>query len=972
MVLAPDGVDYAWLRRATREDAMSKRIDPQSPPPEASSAAPLTADVLLQLIRELVAEARPGSDALQDLTLDSRFDRDLGLDSLARVELIARVEARLGVSLPERSFAEAESARDLLRAAGRNMPAASAELAAQAQPRAAASRDTPAQARTLLDVLHWHAQQHPQRTHIRLYEDGGEGEAITYAGLEAQAAQVAAGLQQLGLVPGQCVALMLPTGADYFYAFFGALLAGAVPVPIYPPARPSQIEDHMRRHAAILANCQAPVLITVPEAKRVAQLLKSLVPTLRRSVSLVDLTAAAPARGVLPVLRADDVALIQYTSGSTGDPKGVVLTHANLLANIRAMGQVMQADADDVFVSWLPLYHDMGLIGAWLGSLYYGALLVVMSPLAFLARPQRWLQAIHRYRGTLSASPNFGYEYCLRRIEDEALQGVDLRSWRAAFNGAEAVSPDTLEKFVQRFSARGFRAQAMMPVYGLAESSVGLAFPPPGRGARIDRIDRHRFARSGDAAPARDDDPNALRFVSGGLPLPQHQIRIVDNAGRELPERREGRLQFRGPSATSGYYRAPEKTRSLFADGWLESGDLAYMANGEVFITGRSRDIIIRAGRNIYPHEIEEAVGDIAGVRAGRVAVFGSTSAESGTERLVVLAETRSTGAAERERLHSDINARVTDLTGAPPDHIVLASPGTVLKTSSGKIRRAASRELYESGAIGRRRRSVPWQLVRLGVAAIRPRLRAAARDVRASLYAGWCWVAFGTLAPLTWLGVTLLPALRLRWRLARACSRLLARATATPLRVSGLQHIPRSGGCVLVANHASYLDAYALVAALPRPAGFIAKAELATHFFTRLPLRRLGTEFVQRFDTGQGVRDTQRLAGILNTGRALLFFPEGTFTRAPGLRPFYSGAFVVAAAAGVPVVPIAIRGTRSMLRANSWFPHRGRVYIEIGEPLDARDPAADAGGDRWRVAMALRDRSHVFILNHCGEPDAT
>ena len=233
--------------------------------------------------------------------------------------------------------------------------------------------------------------------------------------------------------------------------------------------------------------------MTVPEAKHVAQLLKSQVTTLRSVVTPEELsrgkhTLSMPARG------AQDIAFLQYTSGSTGNPKGVILTHANLLANIRAMGTAIQAGSSDVFVSWLPLYHDMGLIGAWLGSLYYAAMLVVMSPLAFIARPRRWLEAIHRYGGTLSAAPNFGYELCLRRIEETDCAGLELGTWRAVLNGAEAVSPDTMLRFHQRFGPCGLQNEAIMPVYGLAECSVGLAFPQPGRGLCIDRIRRDPFA----------------------------------------------------------------------------------------------------------------------------------------------------------------------------------------------------------------------------------------------------------------------------------------------------------------------------------------------------------------------------------------------------------------------------------------------------------------------------------------------
>jgi acyl carrier protein len=930
-----------------------------------------TEDSLLQLIRRLIVEVHPQRPADAAISLDSRFDKDLGLDSLARVELIARVEKHFQLALPEQTFSEAESPRDLLRAlAVLGAPRARAPESAARPVQRGAPSAVPEAAETLIEVLDWHAGQHPDRPHIELYRDEGPGDVIHYRQLRGSALKLAAGLQALGLRAGEPVSIMLPSGADYFYSFFGILMAGGIPVPVYPPARPAQLEDHLRRHARILDNCRAPVLITVPEARRVARLLRAQTPSLRHIVGVAELMDSAGTPD-LPRVKLGDTAFIQYTSGSTGEPKGVVLSHANLLANIRAMGQAVRASAEDVFVSWLPLYHDMGLIGAWLGSLYYATRFVVMPPLHFLARPGRWLRAIHRCRGTLSAAPNFGYEYCLRRVDAEDLQGLDLSCWRAAFNGAEAVSPDTLAQFAARFADCGFHAEALMPVYGLAESSVGLTFPPLNRGPRIDRIVRDTFMQSGQARPAEQENHNALRFVSSGAPLPGHQVRVVDPAGHELPERREGRLEFRGPSSTSGYYRNPEKTRALFRDSWLDSGDLAYIAAGELYITGRNKDIIIRAGRNIYPDELELAVGQLTGVRTGRVAVFGTLDSRTSTERLVVLAETRSTDRAERERLRSRINSLSTDLVGAPPDDVVLAPPGTVLKTSSGKIRRAASRERFERGDIGTRGHSVPRQLARLAMAGLRPQLRRYARYAPAVLWAGYAWSVYALLTPVVWLGVSLLPALAQRWALAGGCVRALARATGTPVRISGLEHLPVAGqACVLVANHASYLDSYALVAGVPGPFRFVAKQELAERFLVRLPLRRIHTEFVERFEAGQGIRDTRHLAEALQAGHSLLFFAEGTFTRVPGLRPFHLGAFVVAAQTGTPVIPIGIRGTRSILRAGSWFPQRGSVSMDIGPPLRASGPGHSAAADTWRAAIDLRNRARAFILRHCGEPD--
>lgn len=928
---------------------------------------------VLQLIRKLVREVHPHQSDLDQISLDSTFEADLGLDSLARVELIGRVEKQFKLALPERSFSEIETARDLLRAViGAEVPRSVLSDSDIQQIEMGTGIIAPAAAQTLVDVLNWHVLHQPDRRHIQIYQDDGKGEAISYIQLKTEASKVAAGLQQLGLVPAEAVAIMLPSGADYFYSYFGILIAGGVPVPIYPPARPSQLEDHMRRHARILDNCLTKILITVPEARRVAKLLRSQVINLKHIVTTEELNRA---NTVLtpPVLNTNDVAFIQYTSGSTGNPKGVVLTHANLLANIRAMGQVVQAGPDDVFVSWLPLYHDMGLIGAWLGSLYYAALFVVMQPLGFLARPERWLWAIHHYKGTLAASPNFGYEYCESRIDDEDIKGLDLSSWRAAFNGAEAVSPDSIKNFERRFSAYGFKSKSMMPVYGLAESSVGLAFPALDRGPLIDYIDREKFMRSGEAKQITTDDPLALKFASSGPPLKNHQIRIIDATDHELPERREGHIEFRGPSSTSGYYRDAIKTKELFHGDWLDSGDLGYIANGELYVTGRIKDIIIRAGRNIYPHELEEVVGNVEGIRNGRVAVFGSEDKRSRTERLIVLAETRSKEPDERQRIRSEINTLSTDLIGGPPDEVILAPPGTVLKTSSGKIRRAASREIFENGEIGKTQRSVNLQITRLAIAGILPQLKRSLRAVISFAYAAYCLLSYALLAPIVWLTATFSPIFSVRWQVMGFCSRLLARMTGIQVVINGLENIPlNSSAYVLVANHASFIDSYVLSAQLPEPFRFIAKAELANSFITRVPLKNIHTEFVERFDTSKSVKDTKHLAELLKSGHKLMFFAEGTFTRAPGLMPFHLGAFSVAADANVPVIPIAIRGTRSILREGSLFPRQGSIHIEIGPAINPKDLTKDKQPDNWQTAIGLRDQSRDFILRHCGEPDLT
>ena len=922
---------------------------------------PDAAVTLLAIIDGLAAESRPGF-ALR-ATLDSSLERDLGLDSLARVELISRIEDGFGVLLPEDTLSRSETPRDLLNALRSAGAAAHGTGEAHAvQAPLARVEGTPSAAMTLVEALQWHVDAHPDRLHVLFYRTPEHTEQMTYAGLKVAALAICAGLGRRGLGQGQSVAIMLPTCLEFFHCYYGILLAGGVPVPLYPPARLSQLEDHLRRQAGILDSCLAPILITVPEAKLAARFLEAEVASLHTVATPHELASDGAGEQLVPAaLQPDDVAFIQYTSGSTGNPKGVVLTHANLMANIRAWGRVIRLDSSDVVVSWLPLYHDMGLIGTWLGSLYHACLLVLMSPLDFLARPERWLWAIHTHRGTATAAPNFAYELCLRRLHDDTLQGLDLSSWRLAANGAEPVSPDTIARFSERFGKYGFRPESMAPVYGLAECTVGLAIPPLGRKPIVDHVQREVFLNSGRAVPAAPDDREPLRFVACGHPLSGHQVRIVDDAQREVPDRTMGHLEFNGPSATSGYLRNPEETKKLIHGDWLDSGDLGYVANGDIFITSRAKDMIIRGGRNIYPYELEDAVGKLPGVRKGCVAIFGAHDPAAGTERLVVVAETREKAAAALAPLRRQINQLAVELVGTPTDDIVLAPPQTVLKTSSGKIRRAATRDLYLSGAIGAPGRWAWLQVARVTWMGLTPGLRRLARRARTVGFAARAYVAFFALAPLAWISPLMIP--RRAWAYTRILARALLRASGVAFSVQGLENLPRGTPCVAVSNHASYLDGLLILAALPEAFGFVAKSELQSNWLARVLLRALGAQFVERFEVEKSVEDTARLVQHAKKGHSLFVFPEGTLTRASGLKAFRMGAFQVAGEAGIPVVPVTITGTRSVLRDGSWFPHRGPVSVIVSQPIVPQ-------GSDWSAALRLRDAARAEILRHCGEPD--
>jgi acyl carrier protein len=890
--------------------------------------------------------------------IEQSLERDLGISSLERVELLLRLEQAFHIRLPDAVMAEAVTVGDLVAAVLQAEPRVVEAVPPRREP-AAPGTAAPSSAATLVDVLHWHAERTPNRVHIHLLEDDQET-PVRYGELLTASQHAGAGLRALGTRPGDAVALMLRTEPAFFAAFLGALIAGTVPVPIYPPFRADQIEEYAHRQRAILRNSGARVLVTFDEALRVARLLRGAVPSLEHITTVGALGQGTPTD--VPARRtSSDPALVQYTSGSTGDPKGVLLSHANILANIRAIGQALAVRPDDVTVSWLPLYHDMGLIGAWLGSLYHGVPLVLLSPLAFLSRPSRWLSAIHAYSGTVSAAPNFAFDLCVHKIPDDDVRGLDLQSWRLAMNGSEAVSADTIERFIRRFAPCGFRASAMCPVYGLAEASVALTMSPIDRPARVDALLREPFERRREVHPAHSTDTHALRLVSCGRPLPNHQVRIVDASGRPLAERAEGHVQFRGPSVTSGYFGNSDATRAVMHDGWMDSGDLGYQADGELFITGRVKDIIIQAGRNICAQEVEEAAGSAAGIRKGCIAAFGVHDPARGTERLIVVAETRERDRTRWDSLRAAVQDRVTAAIGVPPDVVVMARPGTVLKTPSGKIRHSAIRDAYVHGMLGRRR-PLAVQQMRLVAADLRARAARMADWVGRLLFtAHVVTIVVPTLAML-WVYLLIGPPGRRADRAAKWWSRMALRACGMRPRVTGVESLDGVGAAVLAANHASYIDSVVLMATIPIDFRFLAKRRLAEYPLIGTVIRKVGHATIEKATVAEQLSGADVLASLLREGRQMLVFPEGTFLRPPELLPFRLGVFKAAVDTGRPIVPIALRGTRRVLPADTWLFTHGPIDVTVGAPLV---PAAQG----WQEMVRLRDEARAIIARGCGEP---
>ena len=959
-----------------------------------------TLDTLRQLLTELGGARGLGELAARGPA--AHLERELGLGSLERVELMLRLGDACGVRLPDRVVAEADTVQDLIDAilreesggnanrvglqepGARNAGMASAPMAAYSPAIRADLEQQIRNAETLTEILRLRGRGEPARAHIHIYEENDQLRTITFGELYERGSTVAAELSRRGLEPGQTVSIMLPTCAEFFWTFAGILLAGGIPVPIYPPFRADRIAEYAKRQSNILRNAEARFLITWRQAEGLARLLKPGVPTLRDVLNAQELanTTTEPQQESAPSqwrpvenlahhARAKDIAFLQYTSGSTGDPKGVVLTHANLLANIHSIVSGIEIKPDDVAVSWLPLYHDMGLIGAWFVPLFTGIPLVVMSPLAFLSRPDRWLWAIHKHRGTISPAPNFAYELCVRKIPDKDLQGLDLSSWRAATNGAEPVRSETLERFAARFAPYGFRREAILPVYGLAEATLAVSVPKLGVGYKVDRIERASFESGGSAKPTKANDASTLEFVNSGKPVPGVEVRIVDGEGHNLGERAEGRLWFRGASATSGYYRNAAATQNLMRDGdWLDSGDLAYWADSEIYITGRAKDIIIKAGRNLYPHEVEEIAGRVQGVRTGCVVAFGAPDERTGSERLVVTAEVRDMASAKR--IEDEIARTVNEALGIPPDLVKLLPPQSIPKTSSGKLRRSETRRLFIEGKLGERQQPTWMQVAGLAVRGSGPSvwswMKQGAKNTFEFLYGVYAMTAFTILLFPLWAIVAL------TWNQKRAAwfthkgTRIMLLMAGIPVRVEGREILAErktSGPWIFAPNHSSFLDILINLAFLPPDVRFVVKGEIHDMPLFRTMARRSGQFTFDRSDPQARIRQAEQVNAALESGESVVIYPEGTFTATTGIRPFQLGAFKSAVDTQRPICPVSVRGARRILRDKTKLPRPGRVTLTFG-PLVTPDPAA---GNDWHEIVRLRDSTRDIIAKNSGEP---
>lgn len=543
---------------------------------------------------------------------------------------------------------------------------------------------------TLSDAL-WAASR--TEGHLETIEHDGRATNLSYSSLWREALAIGGSLAALGHQPGDRVALLVPEVQGFIRSFFGIVAAGLVPVPLAPPAQAGDVVTFGRRSRQLILASGATAVVSTPEITR---LLGSL--ALPKSVRLATVDVLESGRPLsAPIERmAEATALLQFTSGSTAAPKGVVLTHASLLANVAAIAGPagLQVSPSDVGVSWLPLYHDMGLIGMLLTAIYTGNPAVIMSPTLFLKRPTAWLDAISRHRATISFAPNFAYELCLRRVKPSQVAGLDLSSWRVAGCGAEPIRAETMEAFAKSFEAAGFRASSFVPSYGLAEHSLAVAMSR--RGIVVDRVDPVRLGRDSVAISVKNGSPS-VGLVACGSAFPDHDLRIVGDDGAVLADRHVGHIVARGPSVMAGYFDDQAATAETLANGWLHTGDLGYVADGSLFVCGRTKEVIIRQGRKYHPPDLESAIVGVDGLRPSGVVVFGIHRVGVVDEVVAVL-EARASLTSDLVVDH--VRRRVRETAGIELDRVVVTPPGTIPRTTSGKVRRAEARARLEAGTL--------------------------------------------------------------------------------------------------------------------------------------------------------------------------------------------------------------------------------------------------------------------------------
>lgn len=513
---------------------------------------------------------------------------------------------------------------------------------------------------------------------------------------------LASRLRGLGVRQGDRVVLSFDTSADFLECFFACSLLGAIPCLVELPSSRASVQAWGERLRARLRLLGARGLVIDADFLDLArEALQQHAPSPGEAppfaVTVEELVAEVGEPFEPPALSPEDVAFIQFTSGTTEAPRGIQISHRALLANCLEIGETGRWTTDELMVCWLPLFHDMGLVASTLASFTHGLPTALLPPIGFLLKPSRWLWALHCFRGTSAFAPNFAYQLCTKRVKDEELTGLELGSWKRAYNAAEFIHADTLRQFSERFGPWGFEPDAFLPAYGMAEMVVGVTCRDRSEPLRVETLSRSALASRRQALPVPEGSPDALTVVSVGRVFRSTRCRIVDDEGRDVGERQEGEILLRGPSLFTGYYAHPEATDAVLRDGWLHTGDLGFLSEGQLFICGRSKDLIIKAGDNYHPYTMESAAAQVQGVRAGCVAAVGVNNAQTGTEDLVLLCETAETNPNALRQLCKYVEDVVYQGCGLRPNRVIPLAPLTLPKTTSGKIKRAYIRQHLEA-----------------------------------------------------------------------------------------------------------------------------------------------------------------------------------------------------------------------------------------------------------------------------------
>ncbi|HWQ84321.1 MAG TPA: AMP-binding protein [Anaerolineales bacterium] len=549
----------------------------------------------------------------------------------------------------------------------------------------------------------------PEQTALVLLHSSQPEQIIHYRDLESGSSAYAQLLERAGIASGEVVILILPHGKDLIFSFFGTILHGAVPS-IMPFLTEKLSADQYRASLAALFEITAPAaVITYPEFVSEVNQAASEAASIRAvlvSNQVADHSANS-SRDFQGLQRSpSDIALLQHSSGTTGLQKGVALSHTAIFNQLTHYSEAIQLTSQDVIVSWLPLYHDMGLISSFLMPILLRCPLILISPFDWVRAPVRLLQAVSTYHGTLTWLPNFAYNFCSQKIRSRELEGVDLSSWRAVINCSEPMHRKSHSMFLERFQAFGLKPSALATCYAMAENVFAVTQGGINQTVKIDHINTATYTSQQIAEQVAPDHPQALPMLSAGRPISGTNLRVVDPQGKDLPERQIGELAIHSDCMLSGYYRRPDLTEKAFMDGWYLTGDLGYLAGGEVYVTGRKKDLIIVGGKNIYPQDIERLVNEVPGVHPGRVAAFGIFDEQAGTEEVVVIAEMdQSKQSSQNDLLDvwdqaaGQLAAEIRQKVNHGSDIVLRAAhiveKDWLIKTSSGKIARSANRTKY-------------------------------------------------------------------------------------------------------------------------------------------------------------------------------------------------------------------------------------------------------------------------------------